>query len=155
MSQVTGEECAKIARLYGLNKSEPTDLERAHTPLEGHVMLSETNLRFRVGFPLNLFFVAVLKHYGLTVFHITPNGWAHMIRLFGLFAEQGLGPPTVEEFGWFYLVKSNKGDEGFYYFSKRPAKGLNAMVGSRTTWGPRRSHISMPLRSRLEVPSAV
>ena len=59
-----------------------------------------------------------------------------MIRLFGLFTEQGLGPPTVDEFAWFYSVKSNKGDKGFYYFSKRPAKGLNAVVGIRDNMGP-------------------
>ena len=87
-SQVTGEECTRITRLYSLNVSEPTDLERPHTPPEGHVTLSETYLRFRMRFPLNLFFVVVLKHYGLTVFQITPNGWAHMIGLFGLFAWQ-------------------------------------------------------------------
>ena len=42
VSQVTGEKCVKIARLYSLNISEPTDLERAHTLPECHVTLSET-----------------------------------------------------------------------------------------------------------------
>ena len=41
-----------------------------------------------------------------------------MIMLFGLFAEQGLSLPTVEKFAWFYSLKSNKNDEGFYYFSE-------------------------------------
>ena len=132
MSQVTGGECAKIARLYSVVVIEPTDQERAHTPLTGHVTLSETYFRFGVRFPLNPFFVSVLRHYGLTIFQITPNGWAHMIGLFGLFVEQGLGPPTAKEFTWFYTVKTNKGDEGFYYFSKRPANGLN-VVPSKTT----------------------
>ena len=59
-----------------------------------------------------------------------------MIGLYGLFVEQGLGPPTVEEFTWFYSVKSNKGDDGFYYFSKRPAKGLHAVVQIRDNMGP-------------------
>ena len=47
-----------------------------------------------------------------------------MIGLFGLFEEHGMGLPTADEFAWFYSVKSNKNDEGFYYFAKRPAKGL-------------------------------
>ena len=41
----------------------------------------------------------------------------------------------VEEFAWFYSVKSNKNDEGFYYFSKRPAKGLHAVVRIRDNLG--------------------
>ena len=45
-----------------------------------------------------------------------------MIGLFGLFMEHKMGPPTAEEFAWFYLIKSDKNDEGFYYFTKRPAK---------------------------------
>ena len=51
-----------------------------------------------------------------------------MIGLFGLFTEHGIGPPTAEEFAWFYSIKSNKNDEGFYYFSKRLAKRLQAIM---------------------------
>ena len=46
-----------------------------------------------------------------------------------------MGPPTAEEFAWFYSVKSNKNDEGFYYFSKRPIKGLQAVVRIRDNLG--------------------
>ena len=59
-----------------------------------------------------------------------------MIGLFDLFVEQGLGPPTADEFAWFYLVKSNKGDKGFYYFSKRPTKGLHVVVQIKDNMGP-------------------
>ena len=91
VSQVTSEECTQIARVYGLYVTEPIGLERAHTPLAGHVTLSEIYLQFGVRFPLNPFFIAVLQYFGLTVFQITPNGWAHMIGLFGLFVVQWLG----------------------------------------------------------------
>ena len=74
---------------------EPTDLERPHTPPVGYVTLSERYLQFRVRFPLNLFFVKILWYFGLTIFQITPNGWAHMIGLFDLFVEQGIDPLTV------------------------------------------------------------
>ena len=84
---------------------------------------------------MNPFFVKVLQYFSLTVFQITPNGWAHMIRLFDLFTEQGIGPPTAEEVTWFYSVKSNKNDEGFYYFAKRPAKGLQVVVKIRDNLG--------------------
>ena len=49
-----------------------------------------------------------------------------MIGLFSLFVEHGMSPLTAEEFTWFYSIKSNKNDEGFYYFAKRPTKGLQA-----------------------------
>ena len=114
---------------------EPTDLERPHTSLIGYVTLYERYLQFGVRFSLNPFFVEVLHYFGLTVFQITPNGWAHMIGLFGLFVEQGMGLPTDDEFAWFYPVKSNKNDEGFYYFAKRLAKGLQVVVKIRDNLG--------------------
>ena len=58
-----------------------------------------------------------------------------MIGLFGLFTKHGMGPPTAEEFAWFYSVKSNKNDKGFYYFSKRPAKRLQAVVKLKDNLG--------------------
>ena len=39
-----------------------------------------------------------------------------MIGLFVLFVEQKMDPPTLEEFSWFYTLKSCQGDFGFYYF---------------------------------------
>ena len=52
-SSITREECTWIAQEYGLVVIEPTDLERAHIPLAGHVTLSERYLQFGVRFPLN------------------------------------------------------------------------------------------------------
>ena len=95
---ITLEGCTWITQEYGLEVVEPTDLERQHTPPVDYVTLSELYLQFGVRFPLNPFFVEVLWYFGLTVFQITPNGWAYMIGLFGLFVEQGMGPPTIEEF---------------------------------------------------------
>ena len=86
-------------------------------------------------FSLHPFFIEVLKYFGFTVFQITPNGWAHMIALFGLFVEHEIGMPTVEEFAWFYSVKSNKNEEGFYYFAKRSTKGLQVIVKIKDNLG--------------------
>ena len=97
-SSITSEECARITREYGLEVVKPTDLERPHTLLVSYVTLSERYLQFVVRFPLSPFFIEVLWYFGLTVFQTTPNGWAHMIGLFSLFAEQGMGPPTAEDF---------------------------------------------------------
>ena len=98
--------------------------------------MSETYLKFRVRFPLHPFFVEVLEYFGLTVFQITPNVWAHMIGLFSLFAEHEMGLPTAAEFAWFYSVKGNKNDEGFYYFAKRPTKGFQAITKIKECLGP-------------------
>ena len=73
-SLITPEDYTWITREYGLKLVEPTDLERLHTPLNGYVTLSERYLQFGVRFPLNPFFIKVLKYFGLTVFQITSNG---------------------------------------------------------------------------------
>ena len=51
-----------------------------------------------------------------------------------------MSPRTPEEFSWFYTLKGNKGDQGFYYFAKRAVKGLQVatklgkvLVTGRTT----------------------
>ena len=111
-SLITSEDCTQITREYGLEVVEPTNLERSHTPPDGYVTLSKRYLQFRVRFSLNSFFIEVLKYFGLTVFQIMPNRWAHIIGLFGLFTEHGMGLPTAVEFAWFYSVKNNKNDEG-------------------------------------------
>ena len=85
-SSITPEGYRRIAQEYGLEVTVPDDLERPHTPQDRYVALSELYLKFGVRFPLHPFFVKVLKYFGLTIFQITPNGWAHMIGLFGLFA---------------------------------------------------------------------
>ena len=82
---LTPEDCTQIAREYGLEVVVPDDLERLHTPPDSYVTLSELYLKFGVRFLLHPFFVEVFKYFGLTVFQITPNGWAHMIGPFGLF----------------------------------------------------------------------
>ena len=46
-----------------------------------------------------------------------------------------MGPLTLEEFSWFYTLKANKGDQGFYYFAKRAAKGLQVVTKIRESLG--------------------
>ena len=98
-------------------------------------MISESFLKFGVRFLLNRLFRDILRYYGLTMFQVTPNGWEHIIELFGLFIERDMGPPTTEEFFWFYTLKANKGNQGFYYFAKRAAKKLQAITKIRESLG--------------------
>ena len=77
----------------------------------------------------------VVRYCGLIVFQVTPNRWAHMIGLFSLFVERKIGSLTLEEFSWFYTLKANKGNQGFYYFAKRAAKGLQVVTKIRESLG--------------------
>ena len=47
-----------------------------------------------------------------------------------------MGPPTAAEFAWFYSVKANKNNKGFYYFAKRPTKRLHAITKIKESLGP-------------------
>ena len=57
----------------------------------------ETFFKFGVQFPVHPYFRRILNHYNLTVFQVTPNGWAQMIRLFVLYVERKMDPPILEE----------------------------------------------------------
>ena len=72
-------------------------------------MVSESFLKFGV---LNRFFIDVIRYYGSIMFQVMPNGWAHLIRLYVLFVECKMSPPTLEKFSWFYTWKANKGGQG-------------------------------------------
>ena len=135
-STITIVESKRIAARYSLQVVIPCELERPHHPLDGNVTVVETYLKFGVRFPLDWFLVEILKYFGLTVFQVTPNGWAHMIGLFGLFVECKIGPLMVAEFTCFDSVKSNKNDEGFYYFTNRPLKGLKVVAKIKNSLGP-------------------
>ena len=117
-STFTLRDAHRIAAWYDMTMAIPQEMRRMHKPLTGHVMASEVFLMFGVRFPLHLCFRNILNFYNLTVFQVTPNGWVHMIGLFFLFAKRKMDPPSLEEFSWFYTLKSNKGDLGFYYFPK-------------------------------------
>ena len=110
-------------------------MDREHKPPKGHVTASKMFLKFGVHFPLHQFFRDILRFYRLTVFQVTPNGWAHMIGLFVLFVDRKMAPLTLEEFSWFYTLKSNKGDLGFYYFAKRAVKGVQAVTKIKENLG--------------------
>ena len=135
ISMISLREADKIASLYGVEVGFPQQTGRAHNPPSGHVAISETFLKFGVRFHLHPYFVRILNHYNLTVFHLTPNGWAQMIGLFILFVERKIDPPTPEEFSWFYTLKSCQGDFGFYYFSKRALNDIRSVTRIKDSFG--------------------
>ena len=124
ISTISMCEACRISKRYNVEVGFPKETGRPHNPPTGHVTVSEAYLKFGVRFPLHPYFVGILKYFNLTMFQLSPKGWAHMVGLFVFFAEQKIGPPTPEEFSWFYTLKPCQGDFGFYYFSKRASKGL-------------------------------
>ena len=66
-SMITGEDSVRIAARYGLEVLMPYELKRSHHPPEGYVTVSKSYLKFGVKFPLHLFFLEILRHFGLTV----------------------------------------------------------------------------------------
>ena len=135
ISTISLREAIRIAVKYDVEVAFPQQTRRRHNPPSGHVMVLETFLKFGVRFPLHPYFVRILNHYNLIVFQITPNGWAQMIRLFVLFVERKMDPPTSEKFSWFYTLKSCQGDLGFYYFSKRASKDIRSVIKIRDSNG--------------------
>ena len=80
-----------------------------------------------------------------------------MIELYVFFMEQMMAPPTPKEFSWFYTLKANKGDQGFYYFVKWAAKGLQAISKIKESLGNYKDAFfftpKVSVRRRFESPS--
>ena len=51
-----------------------------------------------------------------------------MIGLFVLLVERKMDHHSLEEFSWFYTLKSSKGDLGFYYFAKQATKDVQVIT---------------------------
>ena len=88
ISMISLHKASKIATKYGIDVEFPKETGRPHNPPPSHVKVSEIFLKFGVQFPLHPYFVRILNHHNLTVFQLSPNGWAQMIGLFILFVEK-------------------------------------------------------------------
>ena len=128
-------DACTIASRYDMEVALPQERGRAHRPPTGHVTTSEVFLKFGVRYPLHLYFRSILNYYNLTMFQVTPNGWAHMIGFFILLVEWKIDIPPLAEFSWFYTLKSSKGDLGFYYFSKWASKEIQAITKIKESLG--------------------
>ena len=91
-------EANKISKKYNVEVGFLEETGRLHNPSAGHMTVSEAFLKFGERFPLHPYFVGILSHFNLTVFQLSPKGWAYTIGLFVLFTERKMEPPTPEEF---------------------------------------------------------
>ncbi|PON75199.1 hypothetical protein PanWU01x14_045510 [Parasponia andersonii] len=95
-----------------------TEFNRLHTPPRGTASFSDTVLRCGVHLPLHPYIKSIVDYYGVVSFQLTPNIYRYMVGLYILYHKLGLESPIPEEFAWFYQVKSNSSDFGFFYASK-------------------------------------
>ena len=135
ISTISLRDGKKISTKYGVEVRFPQETGRLHNPHAGYVIVSESFLKFGVRFLLHPYFVRILNHYNLIVFQLSPNGWAQMIGIFVLFAEQKMELPTPKEFSWFYTLKSCQSNFRFYYFSKRTSKDIQAVIRIKDSLG--------------------
>ena len=76
ISTISLREADKISRMYSVEVGFPQETGRLHNPPVGHVTVSETFLKFGIRFPLHPYFIRILNYQNLTVFQLSPNGWA-------------------------------------------------------------------------------
>ena len=77
------------------------------------------------------------------------------IRLFALFIERKMVPPIPKEFSWFYTLKSNKGDLGFFYLPSGRSGESRSLPRLKRVLVIGRTLSSLLLRSAIEVASAL
>ncbi|PON76681.1 hypothetical protein PanWU01x14_033670, partial [Parasponia andersonii] len=90
-----------------------------HTLHHMDSLLFKAVLKCGVHLPLHPYIKSIIDYYGVVPFQLTPNTYRYMVGLYILYHKLGLETtPSPEEFAWFYQVKSNPSDLGFFYASK-------------------------------------
>ena len=76
ISTISLRQASKISTKYGIEVEFLQEIGRPLNPPASHVTVLETFLKFGVQFSLHPYFVRILNHDNLTVFQLSPNGWA-------------------------------------------------------------------------------
>ena len=76
ISTISMREASRISKKYGVEVGFPEETGRPHNPHAGQETVSKTFLKFGVRFPLHPYFAEILIHFNLTVFQLSPKGWA-------------------------------------------------------------------------------
>lgn len=136
-TSISTNKLEKIIRVYNINTllRIPTEFNRPHTPPRGTASFSEAVLRCGVHLPLHPYIKSIVDYYGVVPYQLTPNTYRYMVGLYILYHKLSLGNPTPEEFAWFYQVKSNPSDFGFFYASKWSNQAIKTIHGVRNNMG--------------------
>ncbi|PON71699.1 hypothetical protein PanWU01x14_071540 [Parasponia andersonii] len=133
----TSNKLRKIASSYKISipMRLPMEFNRPHTPPRGLASFSEAVLKCGVHLPLHPYIQSVIDYYGVVPFQLTPNTYRYIVGLYILYHKLGLETPSPEEFAWFYQVKSNPSDFGFFYASKWSNQAIKTIYGVRNNMG--------------------
>ncbi|KAM6560626.1 hypothetical protein CsatA_029865 [Cannabis sativa] len=144
VSRVTKSDLSTFTRLNLLRLASlrPKPTQRAHLPFTNpaiipreHVVISIPILRCGVSVPFHPFIVAILKRYVVSPFQLTPNSYRTALAFYAMYMEYVHRAPSVEEFSYFYDIKSVGLYNGFYCFSEWATSKINGVEGMVSNMG--------------------
>uniref|UniRef100_A0A803NVW6 Transposase (putative) gypsy type domain-containing protein n=1 Tax=Cannabis sativa TaxID=3483 RepID=A0A803NVW6_CANSA len=100
-----------------------------------NVVVSIPILHCGVMLPFHLFIKAILTHYDVSPFQLTPNSNRLIFGFYTMYMEYTRGEPTIEDFSYFYNIKSVGHDNGFYCFSKWTDSEINGVEDTISNMG--------------------
>ncbi|KAM6559948.1 hypothetical protein CsatA_029187 [Cannabis sativa] len=128
--------------LLRLAFQSPKPSQRAHLPFTNpaiipteDVVISIPILRCGVSVPFHPFVAAILRRYDVSPFQLTPNSYRTVLAFYAMYMEYAHRAPSVEEFSYFYDIKSVGLHNGFFCFSKWATSEINGIEGMVSNMG--------------------
>ncbi|KAM6569790.1 hypothetical protein CsatB_017775 [Cannabis sativa] len=144
VSRVAKSDFTTFVRLNLLRLAfqRPKPSQRAHLPFTNpaiipteDVVVSIPILRCGVSVPFHPFVAAILRRYDVSPFQLTPNSYRTVLAFYAMYMEYAHRAPSVEEFSYFYDIKSVGLHNGFYCFSKWATSEINGVEGMVSNMG--------------------
>ncbi|KAM6567287.1 hypothetical protein CsatA_026415 [Cannabis sativa] len=144
VSRVAKSDFTTFVRLNLLRLAfqRPKPSQRAHLPFTNpaiipteDVVISIPILRCGVSVPFHPFVAAILRRYDVSPFQLTPNSYRTVLAFYAMYMEYAHRAPSVEEFSYFYDIKSVGLHNGFYCFSKWATSEINGVEGMVSNMG--------------------
>ncbi|KAM6563289.1 hypothetical protein CsatB_023287 [Cannabis sativa] len=144
VSRVVKSDFTTFVRLNLLRLAfqSPKPSQRAHLPFTNpaiipteDVVISIPILRCGVSVPFHPFVAAILRRYDVSPFQLTPNSYRTVLAFYAMYMEYAHRAPSVEEFSYFYDIKSVGLHNGFFCFSKWATSEINGIEGMVSNMG--------------------
>ncbi|KAM6542319.1 hypothetical protein CsatB_006766 [Cannabis sativa] len=144
VSRVVKSDFTTFVRLNLLRLAfqSPKPSQRAHLPFTNSaiiptedVVISIPILRCGVSVPFHPFVAAILRRYDVSPFQLTPNSYRTVLAFYAMYMEYAHRAPSVEEFSYFYDIKSVGLHNGFFCFSKWATSEINGIEGMVSNMG--------------------
>ncbi|KAM6547136.1 hypothetical protein CsatB_018812 [Cannabis sativa] len=144
VSRVVKSDFTTFVRLNLLRLAfqSPKPSQRAHLPFTNpaiipteDVVISIPILRCGVSVPFHPFVAAILRRYDVSPFQLTLNSYRTVLAFYAMYMEYAHRAPSVEEFSYFYDIKSVGLHNGFFCFSKWATSEINGIEGMVSNMG--------------------